>query len=138
MRLAYVWFECMGRQPMMKYAFAAPILPGKTDAARQWVETVLGPKKAEYDDLQKRMGVEQESYFLMETPDGDMMVMSGEGTWIPPTESLDLENREFDRWFAEQVEDICGFDVMTMTEPPASLLGTWESSDKPATAPAAD
>ena len=40
----------------MAYAFAMPILSGKTQAARGFIQEVLGPRKREYDDLQRRQG----------------------------------------------------------------------------------
>ena len=54
----------------MTYAFAMPILSGKTPAARGFIQEVLGPRKREYDDLQRRQGVTQERYYLQSSPRG--------------------------------------------------------------------
>jgi len=40
----------------MAYAFALPVLPGKATAVRQFVREVLGSRKADWDDLQRRQG----------------------------------------------------------------------------------
>ena len=110
----------------MKYAFAAPILPGKTEAAREFIRTVLGPRSAEWADFQQRQGVVQETYFLQESPDGDMIIVSGEGDWIPPSEFIDPDN-PFDQWFVEQVREINGFDVREFGAKPPDVLGEWQA-----------
>ena len=50
-------------------AFAAPIPPGKTEAVRAFIAETLGPRKAELDDLQRRSGVTEESYWLQVDPE---------------------------------------------------------------------
>jgi hypothetical protein len=55
----------------MAYLFAAPIPPGKTDAVRRFIAETLGPRKAEYDDLQRRSGVTEEAYWLQVDPAAD-------------------------------------------------------------------
>jgi len=39
------------------YALAMPILTGKTGAAREFIAEILGSRKADFDDFQKRQGV---------------------------------------------------------------------------------
>jgi hypothetical protein len=124
----------------MRYAFAIPILPGKTEAARDFINTVLSSKSKEWADLQARQDVTAEYYFLQSSPDGDMMVVYGEGNWRAPDEVLDPQSNEFDAWFLNQVQDINGFDIMQIGTAPSELLGEWHAeitSDAPVT-PAAD
>ena len=60
----------------MSYAFAAPIPPGKTAAVRAFIAETLGPRKAELDDLQRRSGVTEESYWLQVDPEGtDILIV---------------------------------------------------------------
>jgi hypothetical protein len=63
------------RDEPMSYAFASPIPPGKTDAVRALIAETLGPRKAELDDLQRRSGITEESYWLQHDPEGDIMVV---------------------------------------------------------------
>ena len=115
----------------MKYAFAVPILPGKTDAAREWVRTVLGPRSEEWTEIQNRQGVVQETYVLQESPDGDMIIVFGEGEWIAPAQILDL-SRPFDKFLREQVMEISGIDIMEFGGEAPEVLGEWRSATVPA------
>ena len=109
----------------MAYAFAMPILPGKTEAAARFVREVLGPRKRDWDDLQRRQGVTRESYFLQRDPAGNLLVVTGEGTFTPISQWLDPEGILFDRWFAEQVRDVTGVDVRALGDELTELLGEW-------------
>jgi hypothetical protein len=42
------------KESMMAYAFAMPVLPGKAEAARGFIREVLGPRRADWDELQRR------------------------------------------------------------------------------------
>jgi hypothetical protein len=109
----------------MAYAFAMPILPGKTDAARCFVQEVLGPRKREWDDLQRRQGVTRESYYLQASPEGDLMLVTGEGTFTPVSQFLDVEGNPFDRWLTEQIQDISGINVQELGDEMPEQLGEW-------------
>ena len=109
----------------MAYAFAMPILPGKTDGARRFIQEVLGPRKRDWDDLQRRQGVTRESYYLQSNPEGDQMVVTGEGTFTPLSQFLDVEGNPFDRWFIEQVQDFTGINMLELPDEMPELLGEW-------------
>ena len=109
----------------MAYAFALPIVPGQAEAARRFVAEVLGPRKAEWDDLQRRQGVTQESYFLQQAPDSDLFIVTGQGTFTPISEWLDTEGVPFDRWFADQIKEITGVDVRELGDELPEHLGDW-------------
>lgn len=110
----------------MPYAFSAPIPPGKIDAVRQFVADVLGARKAEYDDLQRRSGMTEESYWLQVDPDGGaaLIVVSDNdqnGFWA----IMANPQTEFDRWYRERMESIWEFDAAAPQPPANELLGTW-------------
>jgi hypothetical protein len=107
------------------YAFAMPILPGKADAARAFVREVLGPRQRDWDDLQRRQGVTAERYFLQASPEGDLLIVTGEGTFTPVSQWHDPAGIPFDRWFAEQVKDVTGVDVRELGDELPELLGEW-------------
>ena len=109
----------------MSYAFAMPVLPGKAEAARSFIGEVLGPRKSDWDDLQRRQGVTQERYFLQHNPEGDLFIVTGEGTFTPVGEWIDPEGIPFDRWFIEQVHDVTGMDVRELGDEPPEFLGEW-------------
>ena len=60
----------------MAYALAIPIPPGKTEAVRRLTEECLGARKSEYDDMQRRSGITEESYWLQQDPElGDLLIV---------------------------------------------------------------
>jgi hypothetical protein len=109
----------------MAYAFAMPIRPGKTDAARRFIQEVLGPRKREWDDLQRRQRVTRERYYLQASPEGDLLLVTGEGSFTPVRHFLDVAGNPFDRWFAEQVQDISGINVQELGDELPEPLGEW-------------
>ena len=109
----------------MAYAFAMPVLPGKADAARAFVGEVLGPRKRDWDDLQRRQGVTEERYFLQPAPEGDLLIVAGEGTFTPVSRWHDPEGIPFDRWFADRVREATGVDVRELGDELPELLGEW-------------
>jgi hypothetical protein len=109
----------------MAYAFAMPILSGKTPAARGFIQEVLGPRKREYDDLQRRQGVTSERYYLQSSPEGDQVIVTGEGTFTPPSQFLDVAGNPFDRWFIDQIQDFTGINMLELPEEMPELVGEW-------------
>ena len=41
-----------------------PILPGKTDEAREFMRELDGPRKGEYDQSERRIGMGKELWYL--------------------------------------------------------------------------
>ena len=109
----------------MTYAFAMPILSGKTQAARDFIQEVLGPRKREYDDLQRRQGVTGERYFLQASPEGDLIIVTGEGAFNPLSQVLDVAGNPFDRWFIDQIQDFTGINMLELPEEMPELVGEW-------------
>ena len=54
---------------MTAITFAVPILPGKTEAWKQAVSEIHGPRKNEYEESRRRMGVTREVVSLQPSPD---------------------------------------------------------------------
>lgn len=111
----------------MAYAFAMPVLPGKAEASRRFVAEVLGPRRSDWNDLQRRQGVTQESYYLQHDPDGDLFIVAGEGSFTPIPEWLDPQGIPFDRWFTDQIREITGLDVRELGDEMPERLGDWRA-----------
>ena len=112
----------------MAYLFAAPIPPGKTDAVRRFIAETLGPRKAEYDDLQRRSGVTEEAYWLQVDPDGNdilLILSSSDQAEADFWAIMANPQTDFDRWYREQIESIWEFDASAPRPPANELLGTW-------------
>jgi hypothetical protein len=92
-------------------AFAAPLLPGKTDAWRQWIAEMNGPRSAELADFNTRHGLTRHAAWLQQTPQGDLVAVIHEG---PGAEELlrkvGTSDDEFDVWFRDNVQELHGID----------------------------
>ena len=89
---------------MASYAFAMPLVPGKTQAWRGYVKEMKGPRSADYKASRKRAGVTKEDVFLQSTPMGDFVVVAMECE-DPATvmQRLVSSADPFDVWFRDKV-----------------------------------
>jgi hypothetical protein len=114
----------------VRYAFAAPVLPGKTEQLRAFAGELMGSRKSGYDDLNRRAGVSAEYMHLMPTPEGDMVIVYGVSAGDEPpkagAEFIDT-GVAFDRWFRQQVLEITGIDVLEVGGDPSDALVAWQA-----------
>jgi hypothetical protein len=93
---------------MRTYAFAVPILPGKTQAWLNYINELTGSRKEDWKLSRKRYGLTVEQVWLQSTPQGDMAVVRIEtddpGKFF---ENLMKSNEPFDKWFREKVLTEC-------------------------------
>lgn len=99
--------------PLMAAAF--PILPGKTPEWRAWMEEINGPRREEFVESRRRVGL-QERTFLQETPMGDFVIVTLEGddperAFSQMTSATDA----FSTWFFERAQAVHGIDLTTPT-----------------------
>jgi hypothetical protein len=102
---------------MPQIASVFPILPGKTEAWKQFTQEMSGPRKSEHAASRKRHGIKQETAFLQQTPMGDMaiIVTDADKDVGQLFQALAMSNEPFDVWFREQLKELHGLDV---TQPP--------------------
>ena len=112
----------------MPYAFAIPIPPGKTEALRHLTAESLGTRRAEYDDLQRRSGVTEESYWLQHDPEGgDLLIVVSSSDQTAFMEIMASPQTPFDRWYRDQIQEIFGDDAAEPFGERNELLGSWPS-----------
>ena len=112
----------------MPYAFAVPIPPGKTEAVRRLTAESLGARRTEYDDLQRRSGVTEESYWLQHDPEGgDLLIVVSSSDQTAFMEIMANPQTPFDRWYRDQIQEIFGFDLSQPLGARNELLGNWPS-----------
>ena len=114
---------------MTAITFAVPILPGKTEAWKQAVSEIRGPRKSEYEESRRRMGVTREVVSLQQSPDTDYVVVCLEGDDPAGVVSRYLHSDEpFDRWFAETVLiGTHGMDASQEPPPPNEVFLDWSA-----------
>lgn len=94
-------------------ALAAPLAADKLDEWERWIAELTGPRKAELDDMNARHGLDDHRAYLQPQPDGNYLVLviqegpGGESFMASVLQS----DHEFDRWFAQSVAEIHGFEL---------------------------
>ena len=97
---------------MPSTTFAAPILPGKTDAWRSALAEVVGPRRNEYIEARRSIGITKEVACLQQTPQGDFVCVYIEARDVSKIvqDMLDATD-SFHTWFKEAVlKDCHGID----------------------------
>jgi len=107
--------------PMIAVAF--PILPGKTDEWRAWMEEINGARRQDFVASRRAAGVHERT-FLQPTPMGDLVIVTLEGD--DPGHAFGKmmsADDEFTRWFTERAEAIHGVDLtLPPTGAPSELV----------------
>jgi hypothetical protein len=102
-------------------ALAAPLAADKLDAWEAWSAELTGPRKAAFEDMNSRLGLEEHRAYLQPLPDGSFLVLVvAEGPGADSfLESVAASGHEFDQWFAGSVADLHGMDPGGETPPMA-------------------
>lgn len=104
--------------------FAVPVLPGRTDAWKAALAEMKGPRKAEYEESRRRLGVRREVVSLQSTPQGDFVVVFLEAADPSGVVARYLASDvPFDRWFADTV--LKGVHGVTGAPPPNETVLDW-------------
>lgn len=109
---------------MQTIAFAAPILPGKTDADRDALASCAhGDRRADFEASRKRAGITRESVWIQNTPGGDVAVVVIEAPDVQAAMgAVGTSQEPFDSWFREHIKDVHGMDVAEGFPPPEQVL----------------
>ena len=105
--------------------FALPILPGKTEAARAFLQEVEGSRIQELAACGQSVGIDREVWAIQQTPQGDMYVayITGEDIAQAFTQ-LAASQTEFDQWFKQRLQETTGADMNTPPPGPISEILT--------------
>ncbi len=109
---------------MPAIAFAAPLLPGKTELDRVEMESCWrGERREAHQDARRRAGITKESVWLQSTPSGDLAVVYIEADDIDVALAALAGSLEpFDRWFRGHVREVHGIALEDGLPPPLPLL----------------
>jgi len=105
--------------------FALPILPGKTEAARAFLQEQEGPRKQELVACGQSVGITKEVWAIQQTPQGDLFVvyMAGDNIAHAFTQ-LAASQSAFDCWLKQQLQETTGADLNTPPPGPISEILT--------------
>lgn len=105
---------------MDQICLVLPIIPGKTEDARDFMRDLEANRKADYDRSERRIGITKEAWYLAHAPGGDQFVAYMETPDFGRALSLFSASRdEFDLWFKRRLADSTGLDLNT---PPSGPL----------------
>jgi len=110
---------------MKTFCAAFPLLPGKTEAGKEFAKACMGPRRAEFAEAIKAHGVTKESWFLQKTPQGDMIIVHFEADDVEKVFAyLAKSKAPFDVWFKQQVKSVTGFNLEQPSDeqPPEEIV----------------
>ena len=95
---------------MQSVAFAARLLPGRTEAARVALASCqAGARKEAYQDARRRAGIIREAVWIQPAPGGDVAVVYLEADDLATAFTmLGTSAEPFDRWFRGHVRQVHG------------------------------
>jgi len=89
-----------------------PILPGKTDDARAFMRDLDGPRKSEFDQSERRIGIGKELWYLATLPRGDQLIGYMEAAdFNQAVGQFSASQVPFDLWFKQRMADVTGVDL---------------------------
>ena len=101
---------------------ALPIKAGQTEAARAFAKECVGPRFAEYDASERKIGIPVENWYLLSGADGDRFVIQVDAPDVMGSVGAFIASREpFDVWFMEQGLAFTGYDF-TSGPPPQGMI----------------
>ena len=112
---------------MPALTFAVPLLPGSTETWKQAAAEMIGPRKSEYEESRRRMGISREVVSLQRTPEGDYVVVCLEGDDPGGLVGRYLNSdAPFDQWFADTIlKGTHGLDASEPPPPPNEVFIDW-------------
>jgi hypothetical protein len=100
--------------------FIAPILPGKAEAWRRFIQEMGGARGWEYETSRRQLGIRAERVWISETRHRAIGIILIETDYLEQTlTTLASSAHPFDRWFREQLLALQGVD---WARPDATLL----------------
>ena len=98
---------------------AMPVLPGKTDEARAFVQQLDSSRRSEFDASERRIGITKELWYLAKLASGDHLIGYMESIDFGAALQGFVGSRDpFDLWFKAQMQAVTGVDL---NNPPADL-----------------
>ena len=114
------------------FAMAAPILPGKTEQWRKFINELNGKWHNDYVASRKKLNVHERSFF-QKTPNGDLVIVTLEGKDPENAfKNFASGNDEFTKWFVKEVKEIHGMDLKNPPPGPMPELAVDSDVKKPA------
>jgi hypothetical protein len=105
---------------MASLAMTLPLLPGKTEDWKRWVQEMAGTRLSAFQASRMRLGITREASFLQQTPAGDMAILYIEAEDMARAFlGLATSQDPFDVLFRQRTQEFFGLDL---AQPPSGPL----------------
>ena len=102
---------------MDQTCFVLPIVSGKTDQARSFIQEMGNARRTEFDLAQQRCSISFEVWYLASLPTGDCLIVFQESADIARAFGIIAQSDdEFDRWFKQGLIEVAGVDLDNLPE----------------------
>ncbi len=108
---------------MPAMTFVAPLLPGKEEEWRRFVQEVVEERLPEYEQLRQRLGIRNESVWLARTNLGETVIAYMEVEtleWV--ASALTTSEVPFDVWLKERLLEFHGHTLLHVPSKAAAKL----------------
>jgi hypothetical protein len=114
-----------------------PLVREKVTRWRAWIGECLGPRRSEFNEFNRRMGLTSHHVWLSDGPHGPTAVVfhggPGARTFL---QKLGASDHPFDNWFRDRVCEYHGIDFSRIIETKSpELIMKWQAP-QPAEVPA--
>ena len=111
--------------------FAAPILPGRSEGWRRFLQEMMESRRPEYEESRLRLGISEERTWIAETVNGNVAVVAVIAAQ-PQQVLVRLATSDLavDRWYREQLLALQGFDLTKpLSRASPELVLDWQASN---------
>jgi hypothetical protein len=115
---------------MPMVAMTLPIPPEKLELWKRVTAEMAGPRRDAFAASKRRQGVQRESVFLQQGPDGPREILIIEADDLGHAFELIGKSQDpFDVWLREMVLEIYKFDLSQPMGPPPEELLAWSADE---------
>lgn len=115
------------------YIFAAPLLPGKEEPWRRFLQEVA-ESRMEYERLRRCLGIHRELVWLVPSPSGYATVvvyLEADGDLSEIVRRLAVAGEAFDLWFKERIVECHGRAEAAKSLPGSTLVPIFSWGEDP-------
>ncbi len=96
---------------MATISFALPCLPEGAEHLRNFSRQLNEPRRSEFEDFNRRMGLSKHNCYVQQTPQGEISIVYLESDDLAGCfQKLAVSEQPFDIWFREQAKLVHGVD----------------------------
>ena len=99
-------------EAMEQVCIIFPILPGKIEAARGFMQALESDRRADHANSNQRVGMNREVWFLSSGPSGDQLIGYAEmANFEQVISEVASSQDEFDIWYKRRLAEVTGIDM---------------------------